>query len=124
MAGENKFKKELKARLNKLHGVWAYAPPTRSERGIPDLLVCAGGLFVGLELKMPNAKPDPSREVLQRLICDRINEAGGLAIFGVTPENIEYIVDYLIILGKGNKWQANQTLKKLGLTLEKTLLKQ
>ena len=44
-----------------------------ARRGVPDLLACIGGRFVGLELKRPGAEPSPH----QLLEHGRIEAAGG-----------------------------------------------
>jgi len=43
--------------------------------GIPDLLCCVDGLFIGIEVKRPGKKATPA----QALIIDRIRKAGGWA---------------------------------------------
>ena len=45
------------------------------EVGIPDLLCCWKGHFIGLEVKLPGEKASPR----QRLVISRIREAGGVA---------------------------------------------
>jgi len=45
------------------------------EVGIPDLLCCWQGRFVGLEVKLPGEKPSPK----QRHVMKAIQEAGGIA---------------------------------------------
>lgn len=45
------------------------------EVGIPDLLVCYRGRFVGLEGKQPGESPSPK----QKQILDEIEKAGGIA---------------------------------------------
>lgn len=46
--------------------------------GLPDLIVCAQGVFVGLEVKMPSKRSNTSGR--QRLVHSQINEAGGYAV--------------------------------------------
>lgn len=45
------------------------------EIGIPDLLVCLKGNFVGIEVKQPGAKLRPA----QRVVLHEIHKAGGIA---------------------------------------------
>lgn len=47
------------------------------EVGIPDLLVCYRGFFIGLEVKQPGAEKDVSPR--QSLVLKQIEEAGGIA---------------------------------------------
>lgn len=44
--------------------------------GVPDLLVCCNGYFLGVELKAENGTPSD----LQLWNIDKIREAGGVAI--------------------------------------------
>jgi Holliday junction resolvase len=41
--------------------------------GLPDLIVCSNGLFVGLEVKMPGERPS----IRQGYVHGRIKAAGG-----------------------------------------------
>lgn len=43
--------------------------------GLPDIIVCAEGKFVGLETKMPSQRYNTS--VQQRLVHEKIRDAGG-----------------------------------------------
>ena len=52
---ENKVKKFLKDKGAWVLKYWGGAAYTKS--GIPDLLVCFNGWFLGIELKAPNGRP-------------------------------------------------------------------
>jgi len=45
--------------------------------GLPDIIVCAGGAFVGLETKMPDKRTNTSAR--QELVHTQIKHAGGVA---------------------------------------------
>jgi len=49
--------------------------------GLPDLVVCAAGLFIGLETKMPEKRNNVSPR--QRYVHEQIKNAGG-SVFVVT----------------------------------------
>lgn len=72
-AFENKVKKYLKDR-----GAWVLKTWSNGVQrsGIPDLLVCWRGYFMGIELKAENGRPSP----LQLYEIDEIGKAGGFAI--------------------------------------------
>ena len=70
---ENKVKKYLEERECWLVKFFANS---YTKSGIPDLLVCADGWFLGIELKAPKGKPS----ALQIYNLRRIDEAGGFAI--------------------------------------------
>jgi len=58
------------ARSFKIHGEDSF-----QEVGIPDLLCCYRGRFVGLEAKLPGNKPSP----VQKVVLNEIVAAGGYA---------------------------------------------
>lgn len=64
----------------RLQGAWAFTQPmskkTRGKLGVPDILVCAYGKFVGIELKAGDSQLAPA----QVDECQRIRDAGGLVI--------------------------------------------
>ena len=43
--------------------------------GFPDILLCLGGRFIGVEVKLPGGKISP----IQAITHDAIREAGGIA---------------------------------------------
>lgn len=45
--------------------------------GLPDLIVCAEGKFIGLEVKLPSTRNNTSPR--QRLVHTQIEHAGGVA---------------------------------------------
>lgn len=70
---ENKIKKYLDARGAWFIKYWAGAHYTKS--GIPDILACVNGYFVGIEVKAQNGTPSE----LQLHNVQKINQAGGFA---------------------------------------------
>lgn len=89
---ENKVKKFLEEKNCWFLKYWGGAAYTKS--GIPDLLVCCNGFFLGVEIKAPKGKPSP----LQIHNLKQIHEAGGLAIL-LYPDNFtlfQNMVDCLI----------------------------
>jgi hypothetical protein len=62
----------------KVHG----GPYQRS--GLPDIMGCWNGRFIGIEVKQPGGKPT---ELQQRTIND-INRAGGLAFVACSVEDV------------------------------------
>ena len=70
---ENKIKKYLESRGAWFIKYWAGAQYTKS--GIPDILACVNGYFVGIEVKAQNGTPSD----LQLMNVQKINDAGGFA---------------------------------------------
>lgn len=79
---ENKIKSYLTTRGAWFVKYWAGAQFTKS--GIPDILACVNGYFVGVEVKAQNGKPSE----LQLHNVRKINEAGGFA-FVLYPSKFE-----------------------------------
>ena len=76
VAGEKNFENRVKKYL-KEQGCWSlkyWGGAAYTKSGIPDLLVCCGGRFLGIELKAVNGKPSD----LQLYNLRRIQAAGGL----------------------------------------------
>lgn len=67
--------------------------------GIPDLLVCCNGYFLGIELKAEKGKPSE----LQKWNIDKIHEADGYGII-LYPDKFEEFKDLIRMLsiGKGS----------------------
>ena len=58
------------------------------ERGIPDLLICYLGHFVGMELKVPGKEPDDYQEYhLERIVA-----AGGVGCSVTTLDEAKKII--------------------------------
>lgn len=52
--------------------------------GLPDIIVCAEGLFIGLETKNPETRTHVSPR--QRYVHEKIRQAGGIAVVVTSPE--------------------------------------
>lgn len=85
IAQEKSFENKVKRYLES-HGAWfvkffanAYTP-----KGVPDILACVNGYFVGIEVKAPNGKPSE----IQIFNIRKINAAGGFA-FVLYPSAFE-----------------------------------
>ena len=92
---ENKVKKFLEEQGAYFIKYWAGAAYTKS--GIPDLLVCCNGYFLGVELKAPSGKPSP----LQIHNLKKIDEAGGFGIL-LYPDNFELLKELMYAIKEGS----------------------
>lgn len=61
------------------------------EAGIPDLLVCYNGIFIGLEGKTPVGKPSPRQLAVGR----RIEKAGGYFLVFTELAEVEALLTKL-----------------------------
>jgi hypothetical protein len=64
---------------------------SHQEAGIPDLLICLWGQFIGIETKQPGGKLRP----LQRVVLHEIFSAGGVAAVVETVEQAESLLSQL-----------------------------
>lgn len=91
---EEKIKKHLKKNNHyfiKYHGGYF------SRSGVPDILACINGKFVGLEIKRPDKKGKISE--LQKAHIKNINNSGGIAL--VIDDYNKYLEFYEKIKGGG-----------------------
>lgn len=51
--------------------------------GLPDIIVCADGRFIGLETKLPSTRKNVSPR--QSLVHSQIQNAGGVAVVVCSP---------------------------------------
>ena len=58
--------------------------------GIPDILACLNGYFIGIELKSPTEKGRPRD--LQLIKVMEIRKAGGIAFFSHDLSEVEYVL--------------------------------
>lgn len=72
---ENKIKKYLKDN-NYYH--FKFFANSHTKSGVPDIIACVNGRFIGIEVKNPNGKGVLSP--LQQYNIDFINKSGGYAV--------------------------------------------
>ena len=85
---ENRIKKYLEEKGAYFIKYWAGAAYTKS--GIPDILACVNGYFLGIEVKAPNGRPSP----LQIHNLKKIDEAGGYGIL-LYPKDYENFKEFV-----------------------------
>jgi hypothetical protein len=85
MTPEGKVKKRVKEILAQVGAYYAMPMGTGfGNSGVPDFLVCKGGLFYGIECKAGGNKPT----ALQLKNLDDIRKAGGIALV-IDETNVE-----------------------------------
>lgn len=85
MADEKNFENRVKKFLH-AEGCWFikyWGGGSYTKAGVPDLLVCCRGRFIGVELKGKNGRPAE----LQLYSLRKLDEAGGIAIL-LYPDDI------------------------------------
>ena len=91
---EKTFQRKLIKLIEKNNGyVVKFNASAISKIGVPDLLACINGKFVGLEVKKENGKPSE----IQLWNIEQIKKSGGIAMV-VKPsdyENVEKLIEKL-----------------------------
>lgn len=86
---ETKIKADiLKMLRREFPQVWVYKSADKFTAGIPDLLCCAAGDFIGLEIKRPGKGADP----IQQFCINAINKSGGYATVVRSVEEVRQIM--------------------------------
>jgi len=62
--------------------------------GLPDIIVCANGLFIGLETKLPSTRGDVSPR--QAYVHSLIENAGGVAHVVCSPPEALAVVEKVL----------------------------
>ena len=91
MAGEKSFEKQVKRFLAD-SDCWVLKTWSNGiqREGVPDLLVCCNGYFLGIELKAESGVPSP----LQLWNINEIRKAGGMA-FVLYPDKFHVLKDLI-----------------------------
>ena len=94
---EKQFENQVKAFL-KENGCWVLKTWSNGiqREGVPDLLVCCNGYFLGIELKNEKGKPS----ALQLWNIEKIKEAGGYA-FVLYPDQFEDFKRFIFHVNHG-----------------------
>lgn len=94
MTPEGKVKKKVQQIL-KDRGAYYFSPVTGGfgRSGVPDIVVCFHGRFVGIECKAGNNQPT----ALQLKNLDDIEKAGGVALV-INEANVDSLVGILKLI--------------------------
>ena len=63
-----------------------------SQVGVPDILACYKGKFIGREVKNETGKTSP----LQDVNLEQIKQAGGISLVARSVEDVKQVIDTLI----------------------------
>ncbi len=108
MAAEKTFENKVKAFL-KDQGCWNLKTWSNGVQrsGVPDLLVCCRGHFIGAEIKAPNGKPSE----LQLWNLKKIEDSGGFAWL-LYPDGFNVFKDFILHLNGGFPKNAQMIYEK------------
>lgn len=104
MAAEKQFENKIKQYL-KDNNCWSvkFFANSYTKKGIPDILACVNGYFLGIEVKAPNGIPSE----LQKHHVKKINESGGFAII-LYPKNYDDFVNLVTCIKCNDLYSARK----------------
>lgn len=96
--------KDKAVKLLKANGIYYFFPATHGfgRSGVPDIICCANGLFLGIECKAGNNKPT----ALQEKEMQSIRDAGGKTIV-VNEDNLTMLGELIEELLNGNSKKSS-----------------
>jgi len=105
LAAEKNFENKVKRYLEE-YGAWIlkyWGGAAYTKSGIPDLLVCSDGCFLGIEIKAVTGKPS----LLQIYHLQKIRQSGGYGIL-LYPKDFEQFKKFNEHKTHSNSWyQSN-----------------
>lgn len=89
---EKNIENQIKRYLDRL-GCWYMKVHGSAfqKAGVPDLIACIGGRFVGIEVKQPGGRVSP----LQKLNIEEIQRSGGVAFVAYSVEDVRREIEKL-----------------------------
>jgi hypothetical protein len=93
---ENRVKKFLKDSGCYFIKYWGGGEFTKA--GVPDILCCCNGYFIGIEVKAPNGKPSP----LQIHNLKKIDESGGYGVL-LYPKDMTLFKNFIDCIQAGDE---------------------
>lgn len=91
MAKEKLIENKIKEYLKTIKGLffWKEHGGMYGTGGVPDIICCYKGKFIGLEVKAPDGKLTP----LQEATIGKINKAGGIALVVRSVDDAKKIIE-------------------------------
>jgi len=72
-------------------GAYVVKVVSATKSGVPDILACYKGTFIGIEVKTPKTSTNVSK--LQAYNLDKIRDCGGLAIVAWDVSHVEVLIE-------------------------------
>lgn len=109
IAEEKRFENRVKKFLED-EGAWfvKFFANAYTKKGVPDILACCNGYFVGIEVKAPNGKPSD----LQKWNIQKIKESGGYGVI-LYPDQFDDFKDMIHYIGTCNKHFSLEIMNRI-----------
>lgn len=88
---EQQIQKKIINLLETKYNAYVVKVQTASKAGVPDLLACVEGKFIGIEVKRLESKNNVSK--LQSYNLDKIEDAYGLSMVAWNTEMVEDFIE-------------------------------
>lgn len=105
MGSEKNFENKIKKHLDEQGCYYIkHFANAFTKVGVPDILACVNGYFVGIEVKAPKGKPSE----LQLYNIEKINESGGIGVvlYPNQFEDFKYMIHCLIEAYDMEAWRT------------------
>ena len=91
---EQGIQKKILNMLEKDFGAYVVKVQVASKSGVPDIICCCRGIFIGIEVKKEETKGDTSP--LQEYNLRKIKRAGGYAMVATSKEQVEEFLNEIL----------------------------
>lgn len=110
MAAEKNFENRIKKYIEKNNGWYVkFFANAYTKSGIPDILCCLNGRFLGIEVKQESGKPSE----LQEFHLQEINKIKGLGILAY-PSGFDELKEIIDMVGEDNQIDLSYKLNEKG----------
>lgn len=96
---EQKIQTKIIKFLKSLDNIYIIKTIATTKKGVPDIICCYNGYFLGLEVKTPATKTNVSP--LQKVNIEDIIKAGGYAVTVWEVEQVKSSIVYIDKMAKG-----------------------
>jgi len=86
---ESQIQRQIIEYLNSVNSCWIVKVVTSNKNGVPDILCCYKGRFIGIEVKTDRGKTTP----IQDLQMSRIRKAGGVTLVARCVEDVRFFLE-------------------------------
>lgn len=94
MMTEQLIQKNILTMLKRDYDAYVVKVMTASVAGVPDILCCIQGLFIGIEVKRPESKGNVSK--LQAYNLSSIEKAGGHALVAWSVAQVREFIEEIL----------------------------
>jgi len=95
MATEQQYQSKMIKYLE-AKGAYVVKVISASKKGVPDILACYCGAFIGIEMKTPTKRNNTTK--LQEYNLAKIKQAEGYSLVAVHPEDVESTLSLIVAL--------------------------